>query len=153
MKIKTTRFGEMDIAEERIITFTEDILGFPGHRKFVMLDHLKNSPFKWLQSVEKEALAFVLTDPLHIMSEYRAEIGKDDIADIKFTALDKAVVLCFVNIADGCKSVTVNLLGPIIVNPEKMLAKQVVLLNSPYSIKHNVLDSFQHKDDKKSAIK
>ncbi len=145
MKIKTTRFGELDVSESRIITFSEDILGFSGYRKYVILEHSKNSILKWLQSVENESLAFVLTDPLNTVPDYKVEIDKKDAETIKLSSLDDAVVLCIVSISKECKSVTANLLGPIIINPEKMLAKQVVLFNSPYSIKHNLMESFQKK--------
>ena len=139
MKIKTTRFGELEINNSRILTFTEEMAGFPGYTKYVMLDHSTDSPFKWLQSVENEALAFVLTDPLYTVPEYRIEIAKEDINDIELSSLDSAVVLCVVNISEEGKSTTINLLGPVIVNPEKMLAKQIVLLDSPYSIRHQLI--------------
>jgi flagellar assembly factor FliW len=55
LKIQTTRFGEMDIDEAKIITFTEPIFGFPDSKKFVLLDNT-NSLFKWLQSTRKKNL-------------------------------------------------------------------------------------------------
>ncbi|GAG17181.1 unnamed protein product [marine sediment metagenome] len=146
MKVKTTRFGELELDESRIITFAEGILGFPKYRKYVLLDRDKGSPFRWLQSVENEGSAFVLIDPLYIMPEYRIEVSKEDISDLNLSSLDKAVVVCIVNISEGCKSVTANLLGPIIVNPEKMLAKQLILFDSPYSIKQNLITSIQNKN-------
>lgn len=145
MKVKTTRFGELELDKSNIITFTEGILGFPKYRKYFFLDHDKTGTFRWLQSVENGGLAFVLIDPLLIFSEYRVEVKKEDIEDIKLSSLDKAVVVSIVNISKGCKTVTVNLLGPIIVNPEEMLAKQVILFNSSYSIKHEIMESFQKK--------
>lgn len=146
MKVKTTRFGELELDESRIITFIAGILGFPKYRKYVLIDQDKSSPFRWLQSVENEGLAFVLIDPLYIMPEYRIEVSKEDIGDLNLSSLDKAVVVCIVNINEGCKSVTTNLVGPIIVNPEKMLAKQLILFDSHYSIKHNLTTSIQNKD-------
>ena len=156
MKVKTTRFGELELDESSIVTFTEGILGFPKYKKYVLLDQDKSSLFIWLQSMENEGLAFVLTDPLYIMPEYRIEVGKEEIADIDLSTFDKAVVLCIINISEGCKSVTANLLGPIILNHEKKLAKQIILFDSPYSIKHNLMTSLQNKNkdsEKRSAQK
>ena len=73
MKIQTTRFGEIDIDESKIITFTEPILGFPDSKKFVLLDNAK-SLFKWLQSTENKELAFVMIDPLQIMDNYEVSV-------------------------------------------------------------------------------
>ena len=142
MKIQTTRFGEMDIDEAKIITFTEPIFGFPDSKKFVLLDNT-NSLFKWLQSTEKKDLAFVMMDPLQIMENYEVSVSSEVIKDLNLSSIDKAVVLCIVNIANECASVTANLVGPVILNPDKMLAKQVVMLNSPYGLKHSILGNIQ----------
>jgi len=141
VKIKTSRFGELTVDDARIITFTEGIPGFVRYTKFVLLENEKNTPFSWLQSVENEELAFVLIDPLTVVPDYRVEISTGDIENLMLTSTDKAVVLCIVNIATGGRSVTVNLLGPIVFNYEKMLARQMVLADSTYSIKHDLLAS------------
>ena len=138
MKIRTSRFGELDIDEARIISFAEGILGFSQHRKYALLEHEANTPFRWLQSVENGELAFVVIDPLTVVPDYKAEVKPEDIEDISIKTLDSAVVFCIVNIARGCRSVTVNLLSPIVINTEKMLARQVILFNSLYSIKHDL---------------
>jgi len=142
LKIQTSRFGELDIDDTRIITFTEPVLGFPDDKKFVLLDNTNNL-FKWLQSTDNKDLAFVMIDPLLIYENYEVSVTSDDVKDLNLSGIDKAVVLCIVNIANECASVTANLVAPIILNPEKMLAKQIVLLNSPYSLKHNILGVLQ----------
>lgn len=139
MKVRTSRFGELDIDEARIISFTEGILGFSQHRKYALLEHDANTPFRWLQSVENGELAFVVIDPLAVVPDYKAELKPEDIQDISITNLESAVVFCIVNIAKGCASVTVNLLSPIVINTEKMLARQVILFNSLYSIQHDLV--------------
>lgn len=145
MKITTSRFGEIDIDESRIITFTEGILGFPLYKKYVLLDHEKNTPFRWLQAVERDDLAFVLIDPLDIDPGYRAEVTKEDIEDLKIASFENVVVLCIVNIGKGGSSVTVNMVGPIVINLETMLARQIILMSSPYDIKHDLLTSAKPK--------
>lgn len=138
MKLKTSRFGEIEVDETRVITFLEGILGFEDYKKFIILDHDKSSPFQWLQSIESGKLAFVIMDPLNIVPDYTAEVSPEEIEDLTLSAPEKAVVLCIVNISKGCGSVTANLMGPIVVNPEKRLARQVVLTNSSYSIRHDI---------------
>jgi flagellar assembly factor FliW len=147
LKVKTTRFGELEVDESRTITFAESILGFPESKRFILLEHETNSPFKWLQSLDEEKLAFILIDPLYVMPEYRIEVMKEDITSIELTSLEKAVVICIVNIGKEATSITANLIGPIIVNPDKMLAKQVVALNSEYSIRHSIMDPAKKAKD------
>lgn len=33
MQVKTTRFGVVDIADDKVITFPQGLLGFPDHKR------------------------------------------------------------------------------------------------------------------------
>src|SRR4029450_13019623 len=37
MEIETTRFGRMEVNDERIIVFPRGLLGFPEHRRFALI--------------------------------------------------------------------------------------------------------------------
>jgi flagellar assembly factor FliW len=139
LKLQTTRFGAIDIHASKILTVTDGIIGFAELRRYVLLDHEPNSPFKWLQSVDRPDLAFVVTDPLLFVPDYRAEVRKEDIDDLQLEALERAVVVCIVNIGKGCTSVTANLVAPLVINHDRMRARQVVLADSGYSIRHDLL--------------
>jgi len=153
LKIQSSRFGEIEYDESRVITFTEGILGFTQYRHYILIEHETNSRFRWLHSIENENLAFVLTDPLQVAPEYKAHVKKEDIAGLDLVSLDNAAVLCIVNIGKGCKSVTVNLLGPIIINTENMKAKQVILIESNYSIKQNIAANNQTEAGRQEKIR
>jgi flagellar assembly factor FliW len=64
-----------------------------------------------------------MMDPLQIMENYEVSVVGEFIKDLNLSSIDKGVVLCIVNIANECASVTSNLVGPVILNPEKMLAR------------------------------
>jgi len=153
LKIQSSRFGDIEYDESRVITFTEGILGFTQYRYYILIEHETNSRFRWLHSIENGNLAFVLTDPLQVAPEYKAHVKKEDIAGLDLVSLDKAAVLCIVNIGKGCKSVTVNLLGPIIINTENMKAKQVILIESNYSIKQNIAANNQTEGGRQEKIR
>lgn len=139
MKIQTTRFGELTVEDSRVITFTEAIFGFPESTRYILIDHDPGSPFQWLQSLDQPQTAFVVIDPRMVDSSYRAEVSAGDIADLQVCAAEEAVLLCIVTITSGCASVTANLAGPIILNPGRRLAKQVVLAGTPYGVRHSLL--------------
>ncbi|MCX8043186.1 MAG: flagellar assembly protein FliW [Desulfobacterota bacterium] len=139
MKIKTSRFGEIDIDPSRIITFTEGILGFPDDLRYVLLEREGNSPFTWLQSLDNPELAFVLVDPLSFLPDYRVEISSEDADALGIDNPQHSAVLCIVTISDGGATVTANLLGPIVINPSTMRARQVVLVNTQYSVQYDLL--------------
>lgn len=137
MEIKTTRFGQVEIDENLILTLPEGILGFEDCKRYIILDHFdKESPFKWFQSTDDPSLAFVITDPLLFVPEYRAKVSKEEIKNIKLADASKAVIVVIVNIKRDHSEITVNLQGPIVINPEKKLAKQIIIRESDYSVRH-----------------
>lgn len=140
MKIVTSRFGTIDLSEDRIINIPSGIIGFPDCRRYVLLEHKQGSPFIWLQSVENGSLAFVLIDPLLFKPDYEIEINPEDIGDLELTdAPDGVQTLVVVNITSREPiELSANLLGPIIINVKKKVAKQIILANNRYSVRHPI---------------
>jgi flagellar assembly factor FliW len=137
VEIKTTRFGQVEIDENLIITLPDGVLGFEDLKSYIILDHFdKESPFKWLQSVEDPSLAFVITDPLVFVPEYKVKISKEEVSAIELSDASKAIIVVIVNIKRDHSEITVNLQGPIVINPEKKLARQFVIRESDCSVRH-----------------
>ena len=144
MEIKTTRFGDIEIDENLIITLPEGILGFEDFKRYIILDHFdKESPFKWLQSVEDPSLAFVITDPLLFVPDYKAKVSKEEVKGIELSDECKTIIIVIVNIKRDHSEITINLQGPIVINAEKKLAKQVVISESDYSVRHAIFSRNQ----------
>lgn len=135
MKIPTRRFGTLDIEEERVIYFPSGVIGFPNHKRYILLEHKKGSPFLWLQSVDDEALAFVVSDPLLFKSDYEVRVGLEDRKGLELSeSCNGLQTFVIVNITPGEPAeITANLLGPLFINPQRRLARQVVLYQYPYS--------------------
>ena len=137
MEIETTRFGHVEIDESLIITIPEGVLGFEDLKRYIILDHFeKESPFKWLQSIEDPSLAFVITDPLSFVPDYKAKIHKEEIVSIELSDASKAIIVVIVNIKRDHSEITINLQGPLVINFEKKLAKQCILRTDDYSVRH-----------------
>lgn len=125
--IATSRFGELPIDENKIITFTTPFLGFPTDRFFVLLPHNPKSPFFWLQSVDTPTLAFVVIQPNMITTDYAPNIGAAIYQELQSSS-EKLDIMVVLTIPPGKpQEMTANLLGPVVINPEKRLAKQVIL--------------------------
>jgi len=140
LEIETSRFGKIDVNEDKVLLFPWGLLGFSWAKRFVMIPHGGNSPFIWLQNLEDGNLAFVLIQPKIVMAEYRVEIEKQTMDELKAKNPSVLEVLCIVTIPkDKPEKMTVNLLGPIVVNPEERLAKQIVITTGEYSHQHPVL--------------
>ncbi len=147
MKITTSRFGTIEVEEQEVIHLENGMIGFPDEKRFVLLRHHEESPFFWFQSVEKEDLAFVLTDPFWFQPDYDIEISQEDAESLGLRSPSEGIqTLVVVNIhsSNGTSEITANLLGPIIINLRNRLAKQIVLYRTPYSHRHP-LPSHQKK--------
>jgi flagellar assembly factor FliW len=139
MKIYTTRFGEVEIADETIITFPSGILGFPAKTRYALIDLDENSPLKWLQSIEEPSLAFVVTNPNLFIENYTIDATRADLADIDVTNAHEVIILVLVTIPADPQLMTANLKGPILINTGNNLGKQLVVDNPDYDIKYRLL--------------
>ena len=140
MKVTTSRFGTIDITEDEVIYVPLGLIGFPNQKRYILREHKKGSPFIWFQSVDEGDLAFVLMDPLLCKTDYEFQINSEDRKILEFSdSCDGLQTLVIVNIIPGDPiEVTANLLGPLVVNTKKKVAKQVVLHQSPYSTRHPI---------------
>ncbi len=136
MNVMTTRFGAIEIDDDRIIEMPDGMIGF-AERRFILLSHDNNGRFFWFQSVDNPALAFVVTDPTAFVPGYEVTLTPDEYDRLKLDPESAEVILLAVTtIAREARDITINLQGPIVVNPGKMMAKQIVLENGKYGIRH-----------------
>lgn len=147
MKVKTSRFGELDVPRDKIIHMPLGILGFQNSFNYFILDHAEDSPFKWLQSADEPDLAFVIIDPYLFKPDYNMEVTVEDLAPIQTTDVEDIVVAVLVSIHGDPRLMTANLLAPVMVNYKKMLGMQIVMNNSSYSTRINILDEMQKNKD------
>ena len=145
MKIATFRFGELEIPEQNIIEFPKGIIGFEQFRKYVLLEREDSDPFCWLQSLEDPNLAFVVINPTIFFRNYKIEIHYKELEDIQVASLDRIEIFAIVTIPEDISKMSANLLGPLVVNLDNNLGKQIVLTNSHYTIQHYVLDELSKK--------
>ncbi|MCE9590139.1 MAG: flagellar assembly protein FliW [Planctomycetes bacterium] len=125
MLIQTSRFGQVEVDDSRIITFSKGILGFPAYKRYVLIEPAQDATFWWLQSIETPDLAFVVTDPSLFVSSYRVPIRPEQMADLGLGSIEEAQVLVIVNKRGNV--LTGNLQGPLVVNLNTHTAEQLVL--------------------------
>lgn len=136
MKVKTTRFGTIDVKEEQVITLTEGMLGFSECSRYTLMDDEIGEPFMWMQSLDIPSLAFVVIDPAIILPSYHFSVKKDQIKNLETENVDDLQVYVIVTMAANILDVTVNLQGPLVVNKNKRVGLQVVLNDPNFSTRH-----------------
>ena len=138
VKIATTRFGDLDLPDEKVITFPKGLIGFAQVRRFVVLDHPGGGPFQWLQAVDVPELAFVVTDPTLFFRDYQVPVKSEELRSIGIESMDEGVVVVILVVPKDPKGITANLQGPIVINVARRLARQFVLDMPQYTTKHPI---------------
>lgn len=143
MKVFTTRFGELDVAEDEIITFPEGILGFEETRRYIVLKMEEGNPLMWLQSLEEGALAFVMIRPFEFNPAYSIDLSDKDTEMLKLEQPEDSDVFAIVVIPENPADMTANLQGPVVINVRKKIGKQVISNNPKHKIRHYVLKEME----------
>ncbi|MCZ6836419.1 MAG: flagellar assembly protein FliW [Planctomycetota bacterium] len=137
MNVQTTRFGMVEIDQNRIINFEAGLLGFSSYRRYVLLQPDDDGVFFWLQSIESPELAFVVTDPSLWVANYQATIRREQMDELQLGSLETAQVLVIVNKYD--RSLTGNLQGPLVVNLDNYQGVQLVLAEKKWTTRHEIV--------------
>ena len=139
MKIETSRFGTLDIDDSMVFNFPMGLLGFAKLKKYIVIDHTEDSPFKWLQSCEEPSLAFIITDPVFFRSDYRVTVRRSELTMLNVADDEELVVSVIMTIPDNPQDMSANLLAPLIFNMANRHGMQYVLTNSNYPVKYYAL--------------
>ncbi|MDB5292107.1 MAG: fliW [Phycisphaerales bacterium] len=137
MEIQTSRFGEMAVDDDRIMTFPNGLLGFPDHTRFALIKTGAENYFFWLQAVDEPNLAFVVTDPAIFFKDYEVPVREEMQQELRLT--DPSFLQVFVICNKVGEWLTGNLLGPLVVNAENRLAQQVVLTEKKWTTRQPLL--------------
>ena len=121
-----TKIGTLQIQEEDIIQFPTGILGFADIHRYVLVEQ-EESFFSFLQSVD----------------EYSVKLNEEQIELLQFDSPEDGKVYAIVTVPENVAEMTVNLQAPVVINSKKRLGAQIVITDSAYHTKHNVLAEMQ----------
>ena len=141
-KIMTSRFGEIEAAEESIIHFAAGIPAFEEEREFIIIPYEEDSPYVFLQSVKTPELAFLMTMPLAFFPDYEFTIDDEVEAELGLTSPEEVLIYAILTLAGKeIRDLTANLMAPIVINTTTRKAKQIVLERSAYTTKHRLFSA------------
>ena len=128
--------GDIEYEEEQVVIFPSGLIGFEELVSFVLYEREEMRPFVCMVSIEEPAIYFPLLDPRIIDQEYGSENLLSELKSLGITRPNDAFLFCIVTIGKDISQVTVNLRGPLIINPKRMVGRQIILIDSKYMVQH-----------------
>ncbi len=136
MIIETGRFGHLTVGNDETIIIPQGILGFPEYTKFCLIDPADDTLILWLQSLENPQVVFPVLEPKVFRLDYTAKLSALELRELKLDNVNQSAVLSILTIPEDITQMTANLKAPLVVNLKQQVAKQVVLQENEYSVKH-----------------
>lgn len=146
MKITTKFFGEIEISDDKIITFENGIIGFPELKRFALLhdeEKGKDVGIRFLQSIEEPGFSMPVMNPLIVKPDYDPEVDDELLASAGAINGENLLVLVTVTIPGDITGMSVNLQGPFVINVEEHKGCQIIVENGAYPVKFPVYDILQ----------
>lgn len=143
MKITTRIFGEIEIADDKIIVFENGIIGFPDLKNFALIhDEEKGTDtgIRFMQSLDEPNFAMPVMDPLLVKPDYDPKVDDELLASAGKISSDNILVLVTATIPSDLTKMSVNLQGPFIINVEEHKACQIIVENGDYPVKFPIYE-------------
>ena len=116
------------------IAFPDGIPGFEACRRFVLLTSDALAPLQRLESIEGPPAAFLGIDPRLVLTNYRCSLSDNDRQALEAEADTTLLWLAIISETQGV--LYANLRAPIVINPQRMIGRQVLPNNGRYPIRH-----------------
>ena len=144
MKVQTKWFGEIEVSEDKIITFDKGIIGFEDWKKYTLVydaEKEENISIIWLQAIDEPTLALPVMKPEYIMKGYDPVV-EDEILNTLGKDIQSAnlAVFCTLTVPEDLTKMTINLKAPIIINADTMKGVQLIADNEDYAVRYPIYD-------------
>lgn len=149
MLVKTKFFGEVDLPEEKILTFDRGLIGLPDYKRYTIVYDCEReeSNISWLQSVEEPTLALPVIKPWLVKEDYNPVVEDELLNHIGELTEENLVILLTMTVPSDIKKMTVNLKAPVIINADTRKGAQIIVENEDYEVKYQVYDVLSRKKE------
>jgi flagellar assembly factor FliW len=124
VQFETSRFGKLEVADDKVIQFPAGLLGFPHVKRYVLLDY-EDTPVKWLQAVDDPDVAFIVMEPRLLVQDFTCALDVMTRQSLQLDAEEDLAILAIVRVERG--QVLANLKGPLLFNSHLKIGIQAVL--------------------------
>lgn len=125
-------------SDEILLNFPDGLVGFPELKTFRLFEPKGGYPLKFLQATDAPEISFVCMDAAAIDVEYEVPLSDDDARILALEKPEDALVMALVVVPEDPRQMTANLAGPLVVNIQTKVARQVELDSRTYPLQHPV---------------
>lgn len=147
MLVKTRFFGEVDIEDEKILTFDNGIMGFEDMKRWTLIYDIEKGsegPISWFQSLDMAELALPVINPYTVTAVYEPVVEDELLKPLGEFKDEELVTFLTITIpAEDPSKTTANFRAPILINPVNRKGIQVIVNNEDYPIKFSIYESVQ----------
>ncbi len=143
MKVTTRVFGEIDIADDKIIHFQGGIVGFPDLTDFALVHDAEkegDTPIRWMQSLHEPNFAMPVMDPLAVCPDYNPVVEDELLKPIGELNPESVLVLVTLTVPKDIKKMSVNLQAPFVINADEKKACQIIVDSDKYPVRFPIYD-------------
>ncbi|MBQ9119633.1 MAG: flagellar assembly protein FliW [Lachnospiraceae bacterium] len=157
MLVQTKHFGEIDLAEEKILTFDNGIMGFEEYKRYTILyDSEKEAEGKrpsisWLQCLDLKELAIPIINPLLVKEDYNPTVEDELLAGLGELTDENLVIFLTLTVPADITKMTSNLKAPIVINADTRKGCQIVAENADYQVRFPVYEQFKKNREEKEG--
>lgn len=145
MDIQTSRFGNIRVTNEDILTFPEGLLGFSDLSRFVLLDDPTDEIFAWLQSCDEPSIAFPVLEPELFMDRFSMTLTKSDLKGLNSDSETPLRSFCIITIPEDPTQMTANVKAPVVINVTEKIGRQCVLQDNKLEIREPIFAKLQQR--------
>ena len=147
MLVKTRFFGEVDIEDEKILTFDNGIMGFEDMKRWTLIYDIEKGsegPISWFQSLDMAELALPVINPYTVTAVYEPVVEDELLKPLGEFKDEELVTFLTITIpSEDPSKTTANFRAPILINPVNRKGIQVIVNNEDYPIKFRIYESVQ----------
>ena len=150
MFIKTKIFGDVEISDDKILTFEDGIIGFPELKHFTLIhdeEKGKDAGIRYFQSIEEPAFAMPVMNPLMVCEDYNPQVSEEFLSSLGNITDENIVVLVTVTVPTDLTKMTVNLQGPIIINSDEKKGAQIIVEGGDYPVKFPIYEILKSRKE------
>ena len=138
MELISPVHGKIQYEIEEIVTFKKGIPGCEEYKTYVVKE-IEESPFKILQCLENNELAFIIISPFDVIEDYEIKLTEEVIKNVKIECPEEVMLYSIVNLSSKVENITTNLRAPLVINIKEKLGEQLIVDRDNYKIKHPLM--------------